>query len=161
LERNADWIKEYISISASVLQEYLTWFFERLKDRVPPEASEQDVDRLVRAEVKSIYGEFRDRPAGPPCLVDMADPSGTRFEVDLEDAHELRASLECVPPETRELIVRAFAITQHDLASGRNGLAARFGISRNALDQRLSRAYKRIRERMDQSRRRQKNLRGT
>jgi hypothetical protein len=160
LERNADWIKKYISIPCSVVKEYLKWFFERLKDRVPSEASEQDMDRLVRAEVKTIYGQFRDRPVGLPCLVDMTDPSGTRFEVHLRDADELRASLECVPPETRELIVRAFATTEHDLATGRNRLAARLGISRNALDQRLSRAYKRIRERMGYRDRSQK-FRGT
>ena len=27
----------------------LRWFFERLKDRVPPEASEDDLDRMIRA----------------------------------------------------------------------------------------------------------------
>lgn len=160
LERNADWIKKYVSIPGSVLKEYLSWFFERLKDRVPSEASERDMNRLVRAEVKTIYGQFRDRPVGLPCLVDMTDPAGTRFEVDLRDADELRASLECVPNETRELIVRAFAVTEHDLACGRNGLAARLGISRNTLDQRLSRAYKRIRERMGRGGQ-EKNLGGT
>ena len=79
LERNADWIAAYISISRSaVVEDYLKWFFERLKDRVPREASDRDLDHLVRAEVKSVYGEFRDRPSGLP-LGDYADTSAHKF----------------------------------------------------------------------------------
>lgn len=48
-------------------------FFERLKDRVAQESSEQDVDHLVRAEVKSIYYEFPGSPSGSPYAGDDAD----------------------------------------------------------------------------------------
>ena len=83
LERQADWIADYISIPRSdpVVKEYLEWIFERLKDRVPQEASDQDLDELVRAEVKSIYSKFRDRPSGLP----LGDRKSTR----LNSSHEI------------------------------------------------------------------------
>ena len=56
LERNADWIAEYISISRSVVvADYLKWFFERLKDRVPVAPANSDlIDKLGVAVLPSI-----------------------------------------------------------------------------------------------------------
>ena len=152
LERNAEWIKRFIAVTGrpSVVDEYLRWFFERLKDRVPPEVTDEVLDKMIRSEVGSIYGKFRDRlKAGLPFTADIVDPAARRFESVLEDGDELRAALECVPDEARDLILRVFSETEDDLSKGRDRLARRLGLTRNALDQRLSRAYRRIRERMN------------
>ena len=84
LERNAEWIREFVLISgsASVLDEYLRWFFERLKDRVPPSATEQEVDHMIRLEVSSIFGRFRDRRQH-------------RFELPVEIIRNVRSSGTC------------------------------------------------------------------
>jgi hypothetical protein len=104
---------------------------------------------MIRIEVSRIYGEFRVRfKPTSPFPAEIIDPSARRFESDLEDKDELRASLECLPAETRELILSVFTTTEDDVEKGRTRLAARLGLTRTALDQRLSRAYKRIRERM-------------
>jgi DNA-directed RNA polymerase specialized sigma24 family protein len=151
LERNARWIGEFILISGggSVLNEYLEWFFDRLKDRVPQNVADQELDRMIRVEVNSIFGKFRDRRQHHSALpLEIVAPASERFEAEVENRDELRASLECVPDETRELILRALSITDEDLRTGRDALAAHLGLTRNALDQRLSRAYRRIRDRM-------------
>ena len=107
LERNADWIAAYISISRSaVVEDYLKWFFERLKDRVPQDASDQDLDHLVRAEVKSVYGEFRDRPSGLP-LGDYADTSAHKALGDQVRAEQARECLEQLPKQIRNLLEMA------------------------------------------------------
>jgi DNA-directed RNA polymerase specialized sigma24 family protein len=146
LERNADWIKTYTSISGSVLKEYLKWFFERLKDRLPPQPSEQDLDHLVRAEVKSIYSEFRDRPSGFPYLGDYADTSGDRFRQDLERSDEARECLEQLPKQIRMLLEDVYSFDEEEIT--RDELARRLGIKRNTLDQRICRAIKAIRLRV-------------
>jgi hypothetical protein len=152
LKRNAAWIKHFISISDSILDEHLQWLFDRLKDLVPPNATDEKLDQIIRLEVSSIYGRFRDRcqPAVPFSAGEISDPAGRRFESALEDKDELRASLECVPAETRELILSVFLATEDEKRSKntRTDLAALLGLTRTALDQRLSRAYNRIRERM-------------
>ena len=159
LERNADWIKHFIAVTdrPSVLDEYLRWFFERLKDRIAPDVTDEGLDKMIRSEVGSIYGKFRDRlKAGLAFTADIVDPAARRFESALEDRDELRAALECVPDEARELILRVFSETEDDLNKGRDRLARRLGLTRNTLDQRLSRAYRRIRERMNGRRSSQK-----
>jgi len=151
LERNAERIGHFISISggASILDEHLRWLFDRLKDRIPPNPTYEELDQMIRIEASRIYGEFRDRfQPTSPFPVEVIDPAARRFESDLEDKDELRASLECLPAETRELILSVFTATEDDVEKGRTRLAARLGLTRTALDQRLSRAYKRIRERM-------------
>jgi DNA-directed RNA polymerase specialized sigma24 family protein len=143
LERNADWIADYISISRShsVLKEYLEWFFERLKDRVPQEATEQDLDQLVRAEVKSIYGEFRDRPSGFP-LGDYVDTSAHKFAF----GDQARECLEQLPKQIRNLLEDLYSSGAKEIT--RAELAKKLGIKRNTLDQRISRAMKTIRHRL-------------
>jgi hypothetical protein len=151
LERNARWIKQSISCPDSLLQEHLRWLFERLKDRIPANASDEELDQMVRLEVTRIWGRFRDRfKSNAPFPGEITDPAGQRFESDLEDKNELRESLECVSAETRELILKVFTATEDEKRSKntRTRLAARLGLTRNALDQRISRAYSRIRERM-------------
>jgi DNA-directed RNA polymerase specialized sigma24 family protein len=72
------------------------------------------------------------------------------FEREVELADEVRACLKCIQKESRDLILEAFTLTEADLSRKgvRNELAARLGINRNTLDQRISRALGRIRERM-------------
>jgi RNA polymerase sigma factor (sigma-70 family) len=146
LERNAEWIKNYISIRGSVLKDYLKWFFDRLKDRVPPEASQQDLDHLVRSEVKSIYSEFRDLPPGFPFVGEYADPSSDRFREDLERADEARECLEQLPKRIRALLEDIYSLDAEEIT--REELAKRLGIKRNTLDQRISRAMRAIRLRL-------------
>ena len=142
LERNADWIAEYISISRSVeVEDYLKWFFERLRDRVPQEASEQDLDHLVRADVKSIYREFRDRPSGFP-LGDYADASAHKFA----SGDQAREWLEHLPKQIRNLLEDVYMSDDEEIT--RNQLAKKLGIGRNALDQRICRAVKTLRNRL-------------
>jgi DNA-directed RNA polymerase specialized sigma24 family protein len=152
LERNADWIEDYISILRShadfpdagreaVMKGYLEWFFERLKDRTPEDASEQDLDQLVRTEVKSIYREFRDRRPGFP-LGDYADTSAHKFAF----GDQARECLEQLPKQIRNLLEDVYSTDDEEIS--RNELAKKLGIKRNTLDQRISRAIKRIRHRL-------------
>jgi RNA polymerase sigma factor (sigma-70 family) len=124
----------------------LKWFFDRLKDRVPPEASQQDLDYLVRSEVKSIYSEFRDHPSGFPFVSEYADPSGDRFREDLERADEARECLEQLPKPIRELLEDIYSLDAEEMT--REELAKKLGIKRNTLDQRISRAMRAIRLRL-------------
>ena len=80
---------------------------------------------------------------------DLEDPSALGFQRDVELADEVRACLKSIQKEARDLIIEAFTLTEADLSSKgiRDRLAARLGISRNTLDQRISRALGRIRER--------------
>ena len=143
MERNADWIAAYISVSRSVVvEDYLKWFFERLKDRVPQEASERDLDHLVRAEVKSIYGKFRDRPSGVP-LGDYADTSAHKFAL----GDEARECLEQLPKQIRNLLEDVYMLDESDEIT-RAVLAKKLGIKRNTLNQRICRAIKTIRHRL-------------
>lgn len=104
---------------------------------------------MIRLEVSRIFGKFRDgrqhRSAFP---LDIVDPTADRFQTDLENEKELQASLMCVADETRELILQALSFTDEDIERRRDDLAAHVGLTRSALDQRLSRAYRRIRDRM-------------
>ena len=146
LERNADWIAEYISISRSVVvEDYLKWFFERLRDRVPQEASEQDLDHLVRADVKSIYREFRDRPSGFS-LGDYADTSAHKFGQILQ-LDQARECLEQLPKQIRNLLEDVYSSGAKEIT--RAELAKKLGIKRNTLDQRICRAIKTIRRRLE------------
>jgi DNA-directed RNA polymerase specialized sigma24 family protein len=138
LERHADWIAGYISIPRSVVPEYLKWFFDRLKDRVPEEASEQDLDQLVRAEVKSIYSEFRDRPAGFP-LGDYTDTSAHKFPF----GDQAREYLEQLPKQIRNLLEDVYMSDDEEIT--RNEMAKKLGIKPNTLNQRICRAMKTIR----------------
>ena len=143
LERNSDWIAAYISVSRSVVvEDYLKWFFERLKDRVPQEASEQDLDHLVRAEVKSIYREFRDRPSGVP-LGDYADASAHKFA----SGDQAREWLEHLPKQIRNLLEDVYMLDESDEIT-RAVLAKKLGIKRNTLNQRICRAIKTIRRQL-------------
>ena len=78
------------------------------------------------------------------------DESARNFERALETADEVRACLECLPEEVRQLVIEAYTLTEGELSSPgiRERLAKNLGISRNAVDQRLSRAFRSIRERM-------------
>ena len=160
LERNLDWIKTHIpALAADALgrtpdiQAYLDWLFDRLKDRIPPGGADpDDLDRLIRSEVRKLF--YGPRSRWPPIarFADIGEPedqSARGFERDLETADEVRACLDSLPEEARELVIEAYTLTEGDLSTPgiRERLARRLGISRNALDQRLSRAIRRIRER--------------
>jgi len=144
LERLGDWIADYISIPRSVVPDYLNWFFERLKGRVPEDASEQDLDQLVRTEVKSIYGEFRDRPSGFP-LGDYTDRSAQKFAF----GDQSREWLEQLPKPVRDLLEDVYMSDDEEIT--RDEMAKKLGIKRNTLDQRICRAMKTIRHRLKRS----------
>lgn len=146
LERNADWIRDYISVPGSRLKEYLKWFYERLVGRVPPNASEQQMNHLVRREITSIYSKFRDRPTGTPYFGDHEDPAGGQFLESLELADEARECLEQVPDHVRKLLEDIYSMDEEEFS--RDELARRLGIKRNTLDQRICRAMKVIRLRV-------------
>jgi len=120
---------------------YLEWFFDRLKDRAPEDASEQDLDQLVRTEVKSIYREFRDRRSGFP-LGDYADTSAHKFAF----GDQGRKCLEQLPKQIRNLLEDVYSTDDEEIS--RNELAKKLGIKRNTLDQRICRAIKTIRHRL-------------
>jgi DNA-directed RNA polymerase specialized sigma24 family protein len=158
LERNLDWIKDHIpALAASAaasprVQEYIDWIYERLKDRLPPDPDPNELDRLVRAEVRKL---FLGRKSRQPRLVqsvedigNLEDQSARDFERAVETADEVRAFLDNLPEEARAIVIEAYTLTEGDLASPglRERMAKNLGISRNALDQRLSRAIKQMRE---------------
>jgi hypothetical protein len=159
LERNLDWIKTHIpALAADALarapdiQAYTDWIYDRLKDRIPPDPDPDDLDRLVRKEVRTVF--YGPRSRWPPIarfgdIGEPEDQAARGFERDLETADEVRACLDCLPEEARELVIEAYTLTEGDLSTPgiRERLARNLGISRNALDQRLSRAIRRIRER--------------
>ena len=163
LERNLDWIRAHIPalasdspIAARDIQAYVDWIYERLKDRVPPDLEPEEIDRLVRGEVWKVFHDRRSRQpsisrfADVEQIGDPEDQSARNFERSLETADEVRACLECLPEELRQLVIEAYTLTEGELSSPgiRERLAKNLGISRNAVDQRLSRAIRSIRERM-------------
>ena len=156
LERNHDWIKTYVLPPEDRdrdIQSYIRWIYDRLKDHIPASAGAEDLDRLIRKEVRSLFeriGWNGARKARFGEVGDLEDPSALGFEREVELADEVRACLKCIQKESRDLILEAFTLTEADLSRKgiRNELAARLGINRNTLDQRISRALGRIRERM-------------
>jgi hypothetical protein len=156
LERNHDWIKNYILPPEDRnrdIQSYIGWIYERLKDQIPSSAAAEELDRLIRNEVRRLFNRIGwngARKARFGEVRDLEDPSALGFERDVEVADEVRACLNCIQKEARDLIVEAFTLTEADLSRKgiRNELAARLGLNRNTLDQRISRALGRIRERM-------------
>lgn len=160
LERNLDWIRNHIPSLAGCAagsprtQEYIDWIYERLKDRLSPDPNPDELDRLIRVEVRKLFLGRRSRQ--PPILQsaealgDIEDQTALSFVRELETADEVRACLHCVSEEARDLVMEAYTLTEGDLAGPglRERIAKRLGISRDALDQRLSRAMRRIRERM-------------
>ena len=97
-----------------------------------------ETHRLEWGEEGAIW-----RSRGPG--IHLRSVSSARLNSD-----EVRACLKCIQKESRDLILEAFTLTEADLSKKgvRNELAARLGINRNTLDQRISRALGRIRERM-------------
>jgi len=158
LELNLEWIRDHIPALAGSaagsprVQTYIDWIFDRLKDRVPPNPDPEELDRLVRAEVRKAF--LSRRPRQPPIarsvedLGDIEDESARDFERDLETADEVRECLACLTEQDRELVIEAYTLTEDDLASAglRKRMAKKLGITRDALDQRISRAIRRIRE---------------
>lgn len=163
LERNLDWIRAHIPAlaydsptGARDIQAYSDWIYERLKDRIRPDLEPEEIDRLVRGEVWKVFHGRRSRQprtsrfADVEGIRDPEDQSALNFEQALETADEVRACLECLPEELRQLVIEAYTLTEGELSSPgiRERLAKNLGISRNAVDQRLSRAFRSIRERM-------------
>jgi DNA-directed RNA polymerase specialized sigma24 family protein len=135
------------------VESYVKWIYDRLKDHIPEFAAPADLDRLVRKEVRRLF--HRDVPSGARKgrfgdVADLEDPSALGFERKIELFDEVRACLECLQKQNRELIIEAFALTEADLSckNVRDRLAARLGINRNTLDQRISRALRLMRTRM-------------
>ena len=156
IERNLEWIKSHIlgpNIAEQDIPSYLDWICEWLKERVPQYADPQGLDRIVRKELRNLFGrEFTNgrRKAIFGDVGELEDPSALLFERKIELSDEVRACLECIQKGARDLIIEAFTLTEADMSGKnvRNRLAARLGISRNTLDQRISRALRRIRARM-------------
>ena len=129
--------------------------FMRLKDRIPPDADPDELDRLVRGEVWKVFHGKRSRQPRISHFADIEnigepeDQSALNFERALETADEVRECLNSLPEEVRELVIEAYTLTEGDVSSPRirERLAKNLGISRNAVDQRLSRAIRSIRER--------------
>jgi RNA polymerase sigma factor (sigma-70 family) len=115
-----------------------------------------EIDRLVRGEVWKVFHGRRSRQPRISRFADVErveepeDQSARNFERALETADEVRACLECLPEDVRQLVIEAYTLTEGELSGSgiRERLAKNLGISRNAVDQRLSRAIKSIRERM-------------
>jgi DNA-directed RNA polymerase specialized sigma24 family protein len=163
LERNLDWIRDHVpglagcAATSPRTQKYADWIYERLKDQLSPGPNPDELDRLIRSEVRKLFLGRRSRQ--PPgvnsleALRDIEDQSALRFVRALETADEVRACLDCLSEEARDLVIEAFTLTEGDLAGPglRERIAKKLGISRDALDQRLSRAIRRIRERMRNS----------
>jgi hypothetical protein len=163
LERNLDWIKAHIPALAPESpngsrdsQAYIDWIYERLKDRIPTDLAPEEIDRLVRGEVWKVFHGRRSRQPRISRFVDVErvaepeDQSARNFERTLETADEVRACLECLPEDVRQVVIEAYTLTEGELSDPgiRERLAKNLGITRNAVDQRLSRAIRTIRERM-------------
>src|SRR5579862_5216038 len=162
LERNLDWIKAHIPAlapdstgSIRDVQAYVDWIHERLKDQIPPDPDPDELDRLVRGEVWKVFHGKRSRQprisrfADVEKIGEQEDRSARDFERALETAEEVRDCLNNLPDEVRELVIEAYTLTEGDISSPRirERLAKNLGISRNAVDQRLSRAFRTLRAR--------------
>ena len=58
LERNHDWIKTYVlppEVRDRDIQSYIRWIYDRLKDHIPASAGTEELDRLIRKEVRSLF----------------------------------------------------------------------------------------------------------
>lgn len=160
LERNLFWIKDHIPALSMCpadsprIQPYVDWIYERLKDQLPAAADPDpsELDRLIRAEVRKLFLGRRSRHSrllqSEEDLGNIEDPLGRDFERAMEAADEVRACLDSLPEEARSLVIEAYTLTEGDLATPglRERMAKNLGISRDALDQRLSRAIRRMRE---------------
>ena len=160
LARNLDWIKDHIPALAACpsdsprIQPYIGWIYERLKDQLPPAADPdpRELDRLIRAEVRKLFLGKRSRHSqlvqSGEDLGKIEDASARDFERALETADEVRACLDSLPEEARAIVIEAYTLTEGDLAAPglRERMAKNLGISREALDQRLSRAIRKMRE---------------
>ncbi len=156
LEKNREWIRTHILALENRdrdIQPYIKWIFDRLKDHISPTASAEELDHVVRKEVRSIFERMPSngsKKARFGDVTDLEDPSALGFLREVELADEVRACLKSIQKEARDLIIEAFTLTEADLSSKgiRDRLAARLGINRNTLDQRIARVLGRIRERM-------------
>ena len=156
LETNREWIRTHILALENRdrdIQPYIEWIFDRLKDHVSPSATAEELDHVVRKEVRSIFERMPSNGAKKARfgdVTDLEDHSALGFLREVELADEVRACLKSIQKEARDLIIEAFTLTEADLSSKgiRDRLAARLGINRNTLDQRIARVLARIRERM-------------
>jgi len=156
IERNRDWIKSYVLAPETREQDvepYVKWIYHRLKDHIPEFTVPEDLDRLVRREVRRLFA--RDVPNGSRKALfgdvgELEDPSALGFERKVELSDEVRACLQCLRKHSRDLIIEAFTLTEAEVSGkdARDRLAARLGINRNTLDQRISRALRLMRRRM-------------
>jgi len=156
LEKNREWIRTHILALENRerdIQPYIKWIFDRLKDHVSPSASAEELDHIVRKEVRSIFERMPSngsKKARFGDVRDLEDPSALGFLREVELADEVRACLRSIQKEARDLIIEAFTLTEADLSTKgiRDRVAVRLGINRNTLDQRIARVLGCIRQRM-------------
>ena len=70
LERNRDWVKTYVlplEERDRQIHSYIEWLYDRLKDHIPAAASPDELDRLIRREVRSL--SMANRQTGRKCLI--------------------------------------------------------------------------------------------
>jgi DNA-directed RNA polymerase specialized sigma24 family protein len=165
IERNAGWIRKQIRPIAqgATAEAYIQWLFVRLRDRVTDITDPDELDRLVRAETRHLYGSSKDRlffeRKAPSDIETMEDLAALTFEHDLEESDQIQACLECLPKVYRDLIIQAYALAPSDLDTEqtRTMLARKLGISRSTLNQRVSRALQVIKRRMGLTAKRRSN----
>ena len=163
LERNLDWIKDHIPAlasdspsSARDIQAYIDWIYERLKDRIPSERPLMRSTAWSAAKCgRCFMADDLDSPASR--ALRTSNGSGNR-RTNLRGilSAPWRRPMKCAPASSafltnlRQLVIEAYTLTEGELSSPgiRQRLAKNLGISRNAVDQRLSRALRSIRERM-------------
>lgn len=85
IERNRDWIKAYVltpDAREQDVESYVKWIYHCLKDHIPEVTVPEDLDRLVRREVRRLFA--RDVPNGSRKALfgdvgELEDPFGARF----------------------------------------------------------------------------------
>lgn len=156
LDRSRDWIRAHLRKvnNEHCTDSYIQWILDRLGKRVGDDTKPEDIEVMIREELRALVAEearstrrYSERHTPHDFLHQFPDPASVSFAEQLEAADEVRACLECVPKDYRELIVAAYTLTETELSDkeARDILARKLGISRTALDQRLARARAMIR----------------
>lgn len=156
LDRSRNWIRAHLRNvnNERCTDSYIEWILDRLSQRIGDDTKPEDLDGMIREELRAFVAEeerstrrYSEHHTSHDFLHQFPDPASVSFAQELETADELRACLECVPKEYRELLLAAYTLTKNECSDkeARDILARKLGISRAALDQRLARARAMIR----------------
>lgn len=159
LSRLAPYIRDYVQnafgMEASE-QEYIERIFARLEGQFGSDAAPQKVEAavlsylrsLVQNDRRTIVRAVRRHAVTAAEMESVKDSNSLSFDARLQLQSELRAYLECLPPDQQELLKAAYGVNQeidHEEID-RATLAKMRGKPQNTINQQLCRSLESIRD---------------